>query len=219
MKIAAIITGATGMVGEGVLHECLQSEAVARVLVIGRKPCGVTHPKLKELLLTNFADIHTIAPELIGYNACYFCLGISSVGITKEAYYEMTYTLTLNAAKTILAQSPDLTFCYVSGAGTDSSEKGTGWAAVKGKTENDLSKLPFRAVYNFRPGAIKPTDGLKNTLSYYKYISWLYPIARATGWATSLTEIGQAMMNVTTKGYSKPILEVKDIIAASKNNE
>ena len=215
-KIAAIITGVTGMVGEGVLHEALQSEHVERVLVIVRKPCGVTHPKLKEIILADFLNISSIENELVGYNACYFCLGISSVGITKEVYYEMTYTLTLTFAQTLLKHSPDLTFCYVSGAGTDSRERGTGWAAVKGKTENDLAKLPFKAVYNFRPGFMLPTKGMKNVLPYYKYLSWTYPLFRAVGMASSLAEVGQAMLNVTTMGYEKQTLEVKDMLILAK---
>ena len=215
-KISAIITGATGMVGEGVLHECLQSEQVERVLVIGRKPCGYSHPKLTEIIHADFLDITSIEQQLAGYNACYFCLGMSSVGVDKPIYFKMTHTLTLHFAETLLRQSPDLTFCYVSGEGTDSKERGTGWTAVKGKTENDLAKLPFRAVYNFRPGFMRPTEGLQNTLPYYKYIGWTYPLARATGYATLLSELGQAMIKVSTNGYKQSVLKVKDIIAAAK---
>ena len=215
-KISAIITGATGMVGEGVLQECLQSEQVERVLVIGRKPCGCTHPKLTELIHADFFDMSSIEPMLAGYNACYFCLGISSVGVDKPTYFSMTHTLALHFAETVLRQSPELTFCYVSGEGTDTKERGTGWTAVKGKTENDLAKLPFRAVYNFRPGFMHPTEGLQNTLPYYKYIGWAYPLARATGYATLLSELGQAMIKVSTNGYKQSVLKVRDIIAAAK---
>lgn len=214
-KIRAIITGVTGMVGEGVLHECLLSEDVEAVLVLSRKPCGVTHPKLKELIHQDFFDLSAIENQLTGYNACYFCLGITSVGVSAEVYYQMTYTLTLHVGQTLSKLNPDLTFCYVSGGGTDSSEKGrSSWARVKGKTENDLMKLPFKNVFAFRPGFIKSIKGLKHTHSFYKYIGWLYPIGRAlypNGFCT-LKELSAAMIHSVTRGYDKPVLEGKDII-------
>lgn len=217
--IHAIITGATGMVGEGVLHECLHDPLVTAVLVINRKPCGVTHPKLKEIIHGDFFDFSAIESRLTGYNACYFCLGVSSVGMKKEEYYRLTYTLTLHVASTLARLNPDMTFCYISGAGTDSSEKGRlAWARVKGKTENDLMKLPFKAVYAFRPGYIHPTKGLKRTLAAYKYISWMYPLLRVLfpGSASTLREIGLAMIHVTGRGYPKNIIEVRDIVALAK---
>jgi uncharacterized protein YbjT (DUF2867 family) len=166
-KIRAIITGASGMVGEGVLHECLLDPQVEAVLVIGRKPCGTVHPKLKEIIHADFFDISPIANQLSGYNACYFCLGVSSVGMKEPEYYRLTYTLTLNVAQTLSKCNPDMTFCYVSGASTDSTEKGRSmWARVKGKTENDLMKLPFKQVFAFRPGYMHPTPGLKNVNKY-----------------------------------------------------
>lgn len=216
MKIKAIITGATGMVGEGVLHECLHDADVENVLVIGRKTCGVTHPKLTELLVADFYDLSTVENQLVGYNACFFCLGISSLGMSESDFYKTTYTLTLNVAQTLSRLNPEMTFCYVSGSGTDSTEKGrTMWARVKGKTENDLMKLPFKQVYNFRPGYIHPTDGLKNTLSYYKYLSWLYPAFRALfpGFVITLRQLGQAMINTVGNGNHKMVVEVKDIVA------
>ena len=178
-KIRAIITGATGMVGEGVLHECLLHPQVEAVLVINRKPCGYTHSKLKEIIHSDFFNFSSIENQLIGYNACFFCLGVSSIGLKEDTYYKLTYKLTLHVAETLSKLNTDMTFCYVSGAGTDSSEKGRSmWARVKGKTENDLMKLNFKQVFAFRPGFIKPTKGLKNTLKYYRYVSWLFPIGR-----------------------------------------
>ena len=219
MKIKAILTGATGMVGEGVLHECLQHEDVEQVVVVGRKSCGITHPKLKEIIHQDFYDLSAIENQLAGYNACFFCLGVSSVGMKEADFYKPTYTLTMNFATTLSKLNSDMKFCYISGAGTDSSEKGrTMWARVKGKTENDLMKLPFKKVYNFRPGIIKPTKGLKNTLSFYKYLGWLMPVIKlvSPNFISSLKELGIAMINAVTKGYEKQILEVKDIVALSK---
>jgi len=219
MKIKAILTGATGMVGEGVLHECLQHPDVEEVLVIGRRSCGVTHPKLKEIIHSDFYYFASIENQLAGYNACFFCLGVSSVGMKEEEFYKLTYLLTMNFATTLVNRNPGMTFCYISGAGTDSSEKGRMmWARVKGKTENDLMKLPFEKVYNFRPGIIQPTKGLKNTLSFYKYFGWLLPVIKlvAPKYITTLKELGLAMINAATKGYEKQILEVKDILVLAK---
>lgn len=205
------------MVGEGVLQECLANPAVEAVLVVGRKPCGYAHPKLKEILHPNFLDITPITHELKGYNACYFCLGVSSVGISNDDYYKMTYTLTMHFAGVVAEQNPDLTFCYVSGTGTSNDiNKGQNWARVKGKTEQNLAKLPFKAVYNFRPGFMKPTEGAKNVLPAFKYFGWLYPVARAVGIATTIKEVGQAMINATLRGYSKQTVEIKDIKVLAK---
>lgn len=219
MKIKAIITGATGMVGEGVLHEALNNLEVESVLVINRKPCGVVHPKLKEIIHTDFYDISPILNQVSGYNACYFCLGVSSVGMKEPEYFKLTHTLTLNFAEELSSVNPEMTFCYISGSATDSTEQGKSmWARVKGKTENDLTKLPFKAVFNFRPAFMLPTKGLKNTLPYYKYISWMYPFGRRffPNYFSTLAELGQAMINTSIKGYSKQILEVADILVMSK---
>lgn len=218
-KIKAIVTGATGMVGEGVLHECLLHPAVESVLVINRKPCGVVHPKLKEIIHLDFYDLSTIEDQLSGYNACYFCLGVSSVGMKEFEYYKLTYVLTMHVGQTLSKLNPDMTFCYVSGGGTDSSEKGRSmWARVKGKTENDLMKLPFKQVFAFRPGYMHPTKGLKNVLPYYKYLSWMYPFFRAVfpNFVSTLAELGLAMINITRFGYDKKIVDVKDIVVLSK---
>jgi len=218
-NITAILTGATGMVGEGVLHECLQHDDVAAVLVINRKPCGVSHPKLKEIIHADFFNLSAIEIQLAGYNTCFFCLGVSSIGMKEPEYYRMTYTLTMNFAEKVLKQNPGMTFCYISGANTDSSEKGRMmWARVKGKTENDLMRLFLKKTYNFRPGIIEPTKGLKNTLKFYKYLGWLIPVIRLIkrGSIVSLKQLGLAMINASSKGYEKQVLEVKDIIALSK---
>jgi uncharacterized protein YbjT (DUF2867 family) len=219
MKIRAIITGATGMVGEGVLTESLLHPDVEKVLVISRKSCGVTHPKLTEILHTNFFDLSPVAERLKGYNACFFCLGVSSVGMKEEVYYSLTYTLTMHMAEILAGQNPDMTFCYISGAGTDSTEKGRmSWARVKGKTENDLMKLPFKKAFAFRPGFMLPDKEAKNVKGYYAVFRILYPALHAIfpGFVTTLKEVGIAMINSVTYGYEKPVLEVKDIVELSK---
>lgn len=214
-KIRVIVTGATGMVGEGVLHECLYHPLVEQVLVVNRKPCGVEHPKLVEILHSNFFDLSSIEGHLYGYNACFFCLGVSSVGKKEDEYTRITHDLTLNFAHTLLKLNHDMTFCYISGAHTDSTEKGRSmWARVKGRTENELAQLPFEQEFNFRPGYMHPTPGLKNTLPAYKYMSWLYPVVRKLfpNAASTLGELGQAMIRAAVIGYPKQVLEVKDIV-------
>ena len=218
MKIKAIITGATGMVGEGVLHECLLYPDVESVLVINRKPCGVNHEKLVEIIHKDFLDLSSIENKLVGYNACYFCAGVSSVGKKEEEYKRITYDLTMNFANTLVKLNPDMTFCYISGAGTDSTEKGRSmWARVKGKTENDLMKLSFKGAYMFRPGYIQPTKGLKNTYKVYKIFAPFYPLIKVlfSKYATTLKEIGLAMINVTLYGSEKKVLECRDIVRQS----
>jgi uncharacterized protein YbjT (DUF2867 family) len=219
MKIKAIITGATGMVGEGVLLECLDHPDVEQVLVINRKPLGRSHPRLREIIHADFFDLRPIAAQLAGYDACFFCLGISSVGISKEEYKRITYDLTLHVGETMARQNPAMTFCYVTGAGTDSTEKGrVAWARVKGATENALLKL-FPNGYMFRPGIMKATPGQQNLKSWYRRLAWLYPLAHAL-WPSgscTLREVGQAMIKVALKGYPKKIMEVKDIITAARS--
>lgn len=213
-KIKAIITGTTGMVGEGVLFECLENPDVESVLIINRRPLGMSHPKLKEIIHEDFYNILPIEDRLKGYNACYFCLGISSVGTKEPEYRRITYDLTMHVAEVLSRQNPGMTFCYVSGASTDSTEQGSMmWARVKGKTENDLRKLPFDQVFAFRPGFLKAVEGQKNLLSLYKYFGWLYPVVKAVypNGASTLTQLGRAMVNVTKYGYDKPIIEVRDI--------
>jgi uncharacterized protein YbjT (DUF2867 family) len=215
MKIRAIITGATGMVGEGVLHECLLNSEVESVLVINRKPCGTKHSKLIEIVHNDFFDLSTIKEQLTGWNTCFFCLGISSVGMTEEKYHRITYDLTLSFANMLVSLHPDMVFCYVSGVGTDSTEKGRiMWGRVKGKTENHLMQMPFPKAYMFRPGFIQPTKGLKNAYRIYKVVAPLFPLLKVLfpKYVCTLSEIGKAMINVVIKRPEKRVLEVIDII-------
>ena len=223
-KLKVMITGATGMVGEGVLYECLQHPEIEKVLVVTRNPCGYSHPKLTEIVHRNFFDFSTINTELTGYNACYFCLGVTSTGKNEAEYTKLTYTLTLGFASILAALNPDMTFCYISGAGTDSSEKGRiMWARVKGKTENDLMRLSFKQVYNFRPAGIEPFLPLRPSQTYYKsykYLGWLFSIMKAVtpNYIVSLKDIAAALINTSLTGYSNNILEVKDIKILAKAN-
>jgi len=218
MKVRTIITGATGMVGEGVLLECLQNPGVEQVLVINRKPGGMTHPKLREIIHADFFNLAPIEQQLAGFNACFFCLGVSSVGLSKEDYRHITYDLTLNVARVLQKLNPEMAFCYVTGMGTDSSEKGrSAWARVKGATENALLKL-FRNAYMFRPGFMKAMPGQKNLKGFYKFFAWLYPVGRVlypVGFCT-LQEVGLAMINAASIGSSTKILEVGDIVELAK---
>ena len=202
------------MVGEGVLQECLKNDAVEKVLIINRKRYDLQHPKLKQVVVPDILQIDELGDELLEYNACYFCAGVSSIGMNEQDYTKLTYELTLNFANKLLNKNADMTFCYVSGSGTDSSEIGkTMWARVKGKTENDLLKLPFKAVYNFRPAFMRPSPGAKNVKGVLKFIAALYPILRPfnKSYFLTLEEVGKAMIVVTLNGYNKNILEVQDI--------
>ncbi|SHL88637.1 Rossmann-fold NAD(P)-binding domain-containing protein [Hymenobacter psychrotolerans] len=219
MKLRVILTGATGMVGEGVLLECLNNSDVEQVLSVSRRASGHTHPKLREILHADFHDLSPIQEQLAGYNACFFCLGVSSMGMKEPEYRRATYDLTLHFAQTLLPRNPDLTFCYVSGVGTDSTLKsGQMWARVKGETENALLGLGFRGAYMFRPGFMKATPGQQHVLSYYKYFDWLYPVLRALTprYVSTLAEVGQAMLRVAQHGYLRRVLEVPDIVTAAK---
>ncbi|HAF29526.1 MAG TPA: epimerase [Bacteroidales bacterium] len=219
MSINAIITGTTGMVGEGVLHECLNHPEVESVLVINRRSINVQHPKLKEIIHSDFSDFNSIENELSGYNAAYLCMGVSSVGMKEDKYRYLTYDLTMALAKPLAKQNPDITITYVSGAATDSTERGRSmWARVKGKTENDLLNLPIKQAYMFRPALITPTKGLKNTYTAYKVMKPMLPVFRFLfpNYVSSLRELGLAMINVTMNGYDKKVLEVKDIVKVAK---
>lgn len=218
MKV--ILTGATGMVGEGVLMECLDNPQVTQILVVGRKSIQKSHPKLSELLVPDFLKIGDYSENLKGYDACFFCAGISSVGMKEEDYVRITYDTTMIFAKTLLSLNPELVFNYVSGQATDSSEKGrVMWARVKGKTENDLMKLGFKGQYNFRPGVMLPVNGQKNSKSAYvmigKAMKFILPKL-----VLSIGDIGKAMINAVLKGYPKQVLEIKDIriLAHGSNN-
>ncbi len=221
MNLKVIITGTTGMVGEGVLHECLFHPQVESIVVINRKPCGVQHAKLTEIIHQDFFDISSLEKSVTGFNACFFCLGVSSVGMNESDYTRMTHTLTMHIAGVLCKVNPDMTFCYISGAGTDSTELGRSmWARVKGRTENDLMKLPFRAVYCFRPPMIEPTKGLHNTLSMYKYLGWIAPILRslAPNYIITLKQLGLAMIRSALEGYKSPVLEAADIKSSGQSN-
>ena len=214
MKIKAIITGTTGMVGEGVMHECINHPEVESVLAINRKTINPDHPKLKEIIHHNFYDFSGMEEKLKGYNACFFCLGTTSVGKKEDQYKKITFDITKALADVLVKLNPDMTFCYISGSGTDSSEKGKlMWARVKGRTENYILNLGFRQAFAFRPAIIEPTKGLKNTLSPYRYLSFLLPVVRTIfpNHICSLKEIGTAMINSVNNGYEKKVLEVEDI--------
>jgi uncharacterized protein YbjT (DUF2867 family) len=210
------------MVGQGVLRECLLDPDVQQILSIVRTPSGQHHPKLRELVHSNFLEYSAIESELTGFEACFFCLGVSSAGIDEAKYTHLTYDLTLAAAATLARLNPNMTFLYVSGAGTDSTEHGrTMWARVKGKTENALLKLPFRAAYMFRPGFIQPLHGIRSKTKLYQFfytaLNPILPLLKSAFPNSIITteELGRAMIGVAKHSYSKPILEVPDIIRAA----
>lgn len=199
------------MVGEGVLMECLENPQVSEILSISRKSSGKTHPKLKEYLVSDFLSIDINDENLKGYDACFFCAGISSVGMNEEDYTKITYDTTIHFAEAVLHQNPDMVFNYVSGASTDSTESGKiMWARVKGKTENALKKMNFKGVYNFRPGFMKPVDGQLNVKWFFKPFIWIFPIFLPLK-SLTLHEVGRAMINTVKKGYPTSILEIRDI--------
>ncbi|WP_091393622.1 Rossmann-fold NAD(P)-binding domain-containing protein [Arachidicoccus rhizosphaerae] len=216
--IRAIITGATGMVGEGVLNTCLENSDVEAVLVVSRRPTGISHPKLKEIIHQDFFDCSGIAGQLDGYNACFFCLGVTSLGKTEAAYHKLTYELTLQFAKTLCLINKNMTFCYISGKGTDRSAKSAiMWSRVKGITERDLDRLPFSKVFCFRPSIIIPTPGNRHTLKIYHYFSWLFPLLSKCFPASfcTLKELSQAMVNAVNLPIDRAIYEVADIHEAA----
>ena len=202
------------MVGEGLLNVCLERPDVEAVLLVSRRSAGLVHPKLKEVIHENFFDFSDIAADLDGYNACYFCLGVTSLGKTEADYTRLTYQLTLAFAKTLCLVNRDMTFCYVSGKGTDRTEKGrVMWAGVKGRTENALDRLSFKKVFSFRPGFIRPANGNRHTQSFYKYLNWLFPVGRILfpGSFCTLEELSHAMVNATYNDARSAIFEVTDI--------
>jgi uncharacterized protein YbjT (DUF2867 family) len=209
-----ILTGATGFVGEGVLLECLRHPAVSRVLMVNRRHSARTHPKLEELIVPDFLHPGDAINSLQGYDACFYCAGISSVGLSEEEYSRVTYDTAIHFARELSRISPGMAFCHISGLHTDTSGRGKiMWARVKGRTENDLLQCPFRAVYNFRPGFMKPTEGQRTVKAYYKLIGFLYPTLRLLmpGQVSTMREVGLAMINSALFGYPKSILEVADI--------
>lgn len=216
MKV--ILFGATGMVGQGVLRECLVDPEVRTILSVGRSTTGLQNKKLRELVHTDFLDYSAIESQLAGFDACFFCLGVSSAGLSEERYRHLTYDITLAAARTLAPLNPSMTFVYVSGAGTDSSEHGRSmWARVKGKTENDLMRLPFKAAYMFRPGAIVPLDGIRSKTKVYQFFySVLGPLMpflnrRFPKYVTTTRQLGRAMLKVAKQGAPQQVLESSDI--------
>ncbi|QDK38623.1 NAD-dependent epimerase/dehydratase family protein [Bdellovibrio sp. NC01] len=217
MGLKVILTGATGMVGEGVLIELLQNSQIDSVLVVGRRACGLTHPKLKELLTSDFFALSESNKELAGFDACFYCAGISSNGLNEEVYTKITYDTTMHLAAILKSLNPQIVFNFVSGGHTDSSEQGrVMWARVKGRTENALQKMFPGREYNFRPGLMKPFPQQKHIYGYNKLVVML-PFLRLIFPMITLQQLAQAMIATTLRGYPKPILEVKDIVHASKS--
>ena len=218
MKV--ILFGGSGMVGQGALRECLIDPGVTQVLSVGRSPLGVQHPKLHEILHKDFTQYADIEPQLAGYDACFFCLGVSSIGMDAERYRHLTYDITMAAAKTLSRLNGGMVFTYVTGRGTDSTEQGPlMWARVKGKTENDLLKLPFKAAYMFRPAGIQPLHGVRSKTGWINAVytltapllSWM--VRAVPSQMTTSEQLGRAMIKVARDGYPKPILEGEDINA------
>lgn len=215
-----VLFGATGMVGSGVLLECLDDARVESLLVVGRSSCGMAHPKLREIVHGDFFDFSAIERELTGHDACFFCLGVSATGLSEDEYHRLTFDLTIAAARVLAERNPTLRFCYVSGAGTDSSERGRFmWARVKGKTENHLLEMPFKAAYMFRPAFIQPLKGVRSKTKVYQVLyavtGPIFPLLRRVlpRFVTTTEAVGRAMIEVAAAGYPKPILENRDINA------
>ncbi len=223
MKV--IVFGATGMVGQGVLRECLVDPRVEQVLTVGRSVTGQRNEKLREIVRADLSDLSPIAAELAGYDACFFCLGVSSAGKSEAEYRKLTYDLTLAVARVLAEKNPQLTFVYVSGTGTDSTERGrVMWARVKGATENALLEMPFKAAYMFRPGVIQPLYGATSRTPVYRvFYTLLGPVvslARALfpSVVTTTENVGKAMLNAAERGAPKSVLENRDIDALAKGS-
>jgi len=219
MKV--LLFGATGMIGQGVLRECLSDSAVQVVQTVGRTATGVQHPKLREIVHHDLWHYEAIERDLSGFDACFFCLGVSSTGMREEEYERVTFGITLAAAELLCRLNPQMTFIYVSGAGTDGTERGRSmWARIKGRTENALFRLPFAASYMFRPGIIEPLDGIRSKTPLYRvFYTFAKPLLPLLRWAfpdhvLTTRQIGQAMLAVARNGFPKRVLESRDIRAA-----
>ena len=217
-EMRAVLFGASGMVGQGVLMECLDHPDVTSVLTVGRSSCGLEHAKLQEIVHEDFLDYAAIEQRLTGYDACFFCLGVSAAGMSEAAYHRITHDFTLAAAETLARLNPRMTFCYVSGTGTDSTESGRSmWARVKGKTENDVMQLPFKATFMFRPGFIQPMKGIKSKTRLYRlgYAAFgpLYPLLKTLfpNLVTTTEKVGLAMLRVARHGFPRQVVENRDI--------
>jgi uncharacterized protein YbjT (DUF2867 family) len=211
MKI--ILTGATGMIGEGILIECLKDPRVSEILSVSRRPSGKTHLKLKEYIVPEFLDLPENDNKLVGYDACFFCAGVSSVGMEKPLYEKLTYDTTMAFAKAI-GRQPQLSFVYVSGSGTDRTEKGRlHWARIKGKVENDLSKMDFKQAFGFRIGMMIPAEDQQFVLKYYNYLGWMSPFFKLVfpNMISTMRQVANAMIRVCTEGYNSDIIYVKNI--------
>jgi uncharacterized protein YbjT (DUF2867 family) len=218
MKIKAILTGATGMVGEGVLLECLESDSVEKVLAVSRKPTKHTHPKLEQLLVPDFQETSDVEAQLTGYDACFYCAGVSSVGMSEADYTAISYDTPVAFATTLARLNPTMVFTYVTGARTDSTEQGkTMWARVKGRAENALMRLPFKGVYNFRPGLMTPKPGQKHLKTAYRIALVFAPLLKLFFRALTLSQVGRAMIRCVQGGASKPVLEIADIAALAES--
>lgn len=216
MKV--LLFGATGMIGQGVMRECLRDPDVTKLVTVGRRATGQKHPKLSELVHPDIAALAPLEPQLAGFDACFFTLGVSALGMSEAEYTRMTYDLTMSVAKTLLRTSPNLTFVYVTGAGTDSTEKGRMmWARVKGRTENALLSMPFKDAYMFRPGAVVPVGGVRSSTGWYNaayvVVKPLYPLLHrlAPNLITTSEILARAMIAVARNGYSTHVLEMPDI--------
>jgi uncharacterized protein YbjT (DUF2867 family) len=214
----ALIFGATGMIGQGVLGECLRAPDVARVVTVGRRRTEVVHAKVREIVVADVADLVAVEPDLAGADACFFCLGVSAAGMSEERYARLTYDLTLSVARTLVRLDPGMTFVYVSGMGTDSTERGRAmWARVKGRTENALLALPFAAAYMFRPGLVQPLQGTQSRTGWYRAVyavmTPVLPLLKRLfpNHVTTTEEIGRAMLAVARRGYPTRVLESADI--------
>jgi uncharacterized protein YbjT (DUF2867 family) len=216
-QFRVIITGATGMVGEGVLLECLESPAVTHVLIVGRKPYGTTHPKLEECIVSDFQKLDGVEAQLSGYDACFYCAGVSSAGMSEAEYTRLSYDMPVHFAETLARLNPKMILTHVTGANTDGTEKGrVMWARVKGRAENALMKLPLAEVYNFRPGLMKPTPGQKSIKTLYRVLFVLLPVMKLFLPMLTMKQVGLAMIHAVTKGCDKHVLEVPDIAALAE---
>lgn len=216
MKV--IITGTTGMIGEGILLECLKLPQITEILSVSRKPTGITHAKLKEYIVTDFLALQENDDKLKGYDACFFCAGISSVGVSETDYKRITYNTTIHFAK-CLKPNPEMSFIYVSGGGTDSTENGRmAWARIKGKTENDLMKLPFKQAFGYRIGFMVANPEQKRVLKYYKYIAWLFPLIKLMipNIISTMNQVALSMIYASQNGYKQNVIYVKDIKAMAQ---
>ncbi len=222
MKV--ILFGSTGMIGQGVLTECLKDTQIESVLVVNRQSCKVTHAKLIEIIHNDFFDLSAISKQLSGYDACFYCLGVTSAGLSEADYHKNTFELTTKVAEAVLKANKSISFCYISGAGADSSEKGkTMWARVKGKTENTLLHMPFKSAYMFRPGYIQPLNGIQSRTKLYRIMyaffkPFYFILKHYEGMVTNTAILGKALIAAVIKGSDKRILESRDINEIVRNN-